>query len=234
MTSMSIDVADVRHGAGNGREVSGSAVHVLMGMVSAHSGESGVAQALALAGEHRPFTHLADPDRWSSLPQTVALFNAAALVTGDGAVGLHVGEVLLFTPDVADFTERLRSLGSSHEILKHIEPVIEQFETTSSATSLRVAADHALVEVTPRHGHSRHAHLCEMTRGILAQIPTLFDGEPAIITEAECSARGGRRCLYALSWDASRADTMAADDETEGTPSRHARARRGGVYGNRP
>ena len=96
---MSIDVADVRHQAGTGRDVSGSAVHVLIGIVRAHRGDAGVAQVLALAGERRSFAELADPTRWSSLTQRVALCNAAALVTGDGAVGLHVGEALLFTPD---------------------------------------------------------------------------------------------------------------------------------------
>ena len=182
-----------------------------MGMVLSHSGEAGVAQALALAGERRSFAELADSDRWSSLAQTVALLNASALVTGDGAIGLHVGEVLLFTPDAAPFTDRLRDLGSSSEVLKHIEPVIEQFETTASVTTLEVAADHALVEVVPRRDQSRHAHLCEMTRGLLSQVPCLFGGEPALITETECSARGGRRCLYAISWEASEADATAAE-----------------------
>ncbi len=215
---MSIDVADVRHGAGSGRDVSGSAVHVLMGMVRSHSGEAGVAQALALAGEHRTFAQLADADRWSSLTQTVALLNAAALVTGDGTIGLHVGEVLLFTPDARSFTDRLRALGSTSEVLKHIEPVVERFETTASATTLEVSADHALVEVVPRRDGVRHAHLCEMTRGLLSQVPSIFDGEPALITETECSARGGRRCLYAVSWEASEADA-AADDRAGPEPT---------------
>src|SRR6267142_4801303 len=104
---MSMEVADVTDEAGTGRDVSGSAVHVLMGMVQAHRGEAGVAQVLALAGERRSFADLADPDRWSSLSRTVALLNATALVTGDGAVGLHVGEVLLFTPDARQFADRL-------------------------------------------------------------------------------------------------------------------------------
>jgi diguanylate cyclase (GGDEF)-like protein len=119
--------------------------------------------------------------------------------------------VLLFTPDARAFTDRLRALGSTHEVLKHIEPVLERFERTSSATTLEVAADHALVEVAPLGDHTRHAHLCEMTRGLLSQIPSLFDGEPALITETECSARGGRRCLYAISWEASAADTAMTD-----------------------
>ena len=172
-----------------------------MGMVRAHSGDAGVAQTLALAGERRSFTELADPARWSSLAQTVALLNAAALVTGDGAIGLHVGEVLLFTPEGTTFGNRLRELGSITRVLQHIEPVIDHFETTSSAGAIEVASDHALVEVVPKHHQARHAHLCELTRGLLAQIPVLFDLEAALITETECAARGGKRCLYALSWD---------------------------------
>ena len=198
---MSIDVADVRQEAGSGRDVSGSAVHVVIGMVRAHSGDAGVAQALALAGERRSFAELADPARWSSLAQTVALLNAAALVTGDGAIGLHVGEVLLFTPEGRTFCDRLQALGSITHVLRHIDPVIDHFETTSSAGAVEVASDHALVEVVPKHRQPRHAHLCELTRGLLAQIPVLFDLEPALITETECAARGGRRCLYALSWE---------------------------------
>ena len=211
---MSMDVADVRQGAGSGGDVSGSVIHVLIAMVRAHSDEAGVAQALALAGEQRTFAELDDPDRWSSLNQTVALLNAAALVTGDGAVGLHVGEVLLFTPAARTFTDRLRALGSESEVLKHIEPVIEHFDTTATATTLEVAADHALVEVVPRQDRGRHAHLCEMTRGLLSQVPSLFDGEPALITETECSARGGRRCLYAISWEAEEAGEANTADAT--------------------
>ena len=198
---MSIDVADVRQEAGSGRDVSGSAIHVVIGMVRAHSGDAGVAQAMALAGEQRPFAELADPTRWSSLDQCVALLNAAALVAGDGAIGLHVGELLLFTPEGRTFADRLRALGSITGVLKHIEPVIHHFESTSSAGSVEVASDHALVEVVPKHHQARHAHLCELTRGLLAQIPVLFDLGPALITETECAASGGRRCLYALSWE---------------------------------
>ena len=112
----------------------------------------------------------------------MALLNAAALVTGDGAVGLHVGELLLFTPEGRTFADRLRALGSITGVLKHIEPVIDHFETTSSAGAVEVASDHALVEVVPKRHQARHAHLCELTRGLLSQIPVLFDLGPALIT----------------------------------------------------
>ena len=45
-----------------------------------------------------------------------------------------------------------------------------------------------------------------MTRGLLSQVPALFGLGPALVTETECSARGGRFCLYALSWDDPESD----------------------------
>src|SRR5664279_3921198 len=93
-------------------EVSGAVVGTVLSMVRAQRGEPGVAQALALAGEGRSFSTLGDPAEWSSQTETVALFNAAALVTGDGAIGLHVGESLLFVPDGTGFADRVRARNS--------------------------------------------------------------------------------------------------------------------------
>ena len=187
--------------AGGPRDVSGGVVHVLINLVRTGAGDAGVAQALALAGEQRSFSALGDLACWSSLAETVALFNAVALVTGNDAIGLHVGQELLHAPDGTDFVDRLRALGSPEAALKQVTPLLDHFETTSEAVALEVAADHALIQVSPLHSDSRHAHLCELTRGLLSEIPGLYGLEPALITEHECSARGGRYCLYSLSWD---------------------------------
>ena len=181
-------------------DVSGTVVNALIGLVEAKNGRAGVAQALALAGESRPFSALSDPSTWSSLDQTVALFNAAALVTGDGAVARHLGEELFFLPDPTGFVGRLRALGSPAVAVKHIGPVLEHFETASKAVILEAADDHALISVSPLISPTRHAHLCELTRGLLWALPQLYGLDPALITEIECSARGGRHCLYAVSW----------------------------------
>jgi hypothetical protein len=201
---------------GHHHDVSGTVVQVLIGLVYARSGDTGVAQALALADDGRSFAALADAASWSSLPEAVALLNAAALVSGDGAVGLHVGERLLSHPDGTDFVERLAALGSPVEVFKHIGAIIDHFETLSVTAPLEIAADHALVEVSPRRDETRHPHLCEMTRGLLSRVPTLFGRGPALISENECSARGGRFCLYAVSW---AEESGVSDDPTDAVRS---------------
>ena len=207
--------ADQTTGDAGSRDVSGTVITVLLAMVHGLNGDVGTAQVLALASEHRPFSALRDARSWSSLNETVALFNAAALVTGDGAVGLHVGERLLSWPEQAQFVTQLVALGSPEAAFTRVAALADHFETESQASALEVAPDHALIRVSPRSRASRHAHLCEMTRGLLAQVPALFGLAPALVSETECSARGGRFCLYALSWDDPGA---AAEPDPSATP----------------
>ncbi|MGA3148416.1 MAG: EAL domain-containing protein [Acidimicrobiales bacterium] len=209
---MTVEAEQSTSETGHRHEVSGVVVHALISLVHERNGDVGVAQALALADDGRSFATLGDLNAWSTLGEAVALFNAAALVTGDGAVGLHVGEALLSTAGGTDFVDRLRALGSPEQACKHISALVARFDATCEAVALEVATDHALVEVLPRSQDGRHAHLCEMTRGLLSQVPSLFGRGTALITEVECSARGGRACLYALSWDDPSTDDDTAPD----------------------
>jgi diguanylate cyclase (GGDEF)-like protein len=198
---MSVEVDEEGGAIGRRGEVSGVVVHVLISLAHEHGGEGGVARALALAGEGRSFTTLGDVGVWSSLEETVALFNAVALVIGDPAIGLHVGEQLLETQDGSGFVDRLHGLDGPEDAFKHIQPIVRHYDAACEAVALEVASDHALVRIRPVSTERRHAHLCEMSRGLLSRLPALFGGPPALVTEAECAARGGRNCLYALTWE---------------------------------
>jgi diguanylate cyclase (GGDEF)-like protein len=194
------------HAAGMGG-VSGSVVNALVELTRDRTGPGGVAQVLALADERRDFARLGDRHRWSSLAQAVALFNAASLVNEDGAVALHVGERLLAATDELD--DRLGDVERPGQAFARLKDVLAVFDGTAVAAAVEAGDDHALIRVTPRAGVPRHAHLCEMTRGLLASLPTAFGLHPALVTESECAARGGRFCLYAVSWDSNGGDPEA-------------------------
>ena len=134
---MTVEIEQPSGRAGSRRDVSGAVVNVLLGLVHAIRGDVGVAQTLALAGERRPFTELGDLSAWSSVDETAALFNAAALVTGDGAVGLHVGEQLLAPPDGGGFVDRIVALGSVEVVMKHVAALLARFDTASRRRSPR-------------------------------------------------------------------------------------------------
>jgi hypothetical protein len=198
---MAFEVDDVEHAGRTLPGVSGAVIHALVALIRSNSGDAGVAQALALASEERSFAALGDTRRWTPLEDAVALFAAGALVTGDNAIALHVGGDLLWAVDSSDLAARIRSLDSPETAMQHVGTLIEGFEGAAEALALDVAPGQALVLVTPVEGGTRHAHLCELTRGFLTELPTLFDREPATVSEHECAARGGRACRYQLRWE---------------------------------
>ena len=179
--------------------VSGTVIHALVARVRHEAGDPGVAQTLALASEERSFPALGASATWTPLADASALFAAGALVTGDGAIGLHVGEELLWVGD-EPAAARLARLGSPEVAARHIGALIEQFEGATEAVALEVAPGHALIQVSTASG-VREAHLCDLTRGTLSRLPVVFGGQPAHVTEHECAARGGRFCRYAITWD---------------------------------
>ncbi len=205
--------------------VSGSVVHALVSLIRSESGEAGVAQTLALAAEDRSFPVLGDADSWTPLADATALFTAGALVTGDGAIALHTGHELLWIGEDGALADRLAALGSPEAAVRHIGALIEQFEGATEAVALESGPGHALVQVTPVGG-ARHAHLCELTRGLLSELPVPFDREPARVTEHECAARGGRHCRYALTWDSGAVteDSHAEDTQAEVNQSEDTQA----------
>ncbi|MHB8429305.1 MAG: EAL domain-containing protein [Acidimicrobiales bacterium] len=214
-----------KHEAGDHRAVSGSVTSTLIDLVRDRKGDPGIAQVLALADDQRTFASLADAEAWSTVSELVALFNAAALVTGDGAIALEVGRNLLDPLDPTDWIRKLVALGSPESVLKHVGPLVEHVEVTSEAVAVAVAPDRARIEITPKATATRHAHLCELTRGMLQEVPTLFGLEPATVSEPECSARGGLRCLYQLRWSGPGADPSPDEEPDGSTPGETAGSR---------
>ena len=202
---MAFEVDDEEQTGSSLPGVSGSVVHALVALIRDESGDSGVAHALALAAEDRSFTVLADTRRWMPLDEAVALFAAGALVTGEGAIALRVGGDLLWTDEGAGLAGRIRSLDSPETAFRHVGALVACFEGATDAVALEVSSGRALVQVSRMDGGSRHPHLCELTRGLLRELPALFGREPAWVIEHECAARGGRACHYELEWS-DRAD----------------------------
>ena len=199
MQNMRVAVDSEEHSGSPRPGVSGAVIHALVSLIRTGSGEAGVAQALALAAEERSFPMLSDAHSWMPVTDAAALFTAGALVTGDGAIALHVGEDLIWMSDGGKLATRLAALGTLEVALHHVGALVEQFEGATEAVALEVGTGHALVEVTHRQG-VRHAHLCELTRGLLSELTAVFDRKSGQISEHECAARGGRFCLYAMTW----------------------------------
>jgi diguanylate cyclase (GGDEF)-like protein len=205
------------------QDISGALTNVIVRYVRARAGDDGVAEMLSMAHEARPVSALEDPTSWSSHDEAIALFDAAAEITGDPQVGLHVGEEMLRQHDGTEVANLLRSLGSPGELLRNVAAAAAKFSTVSTMEPLEVANAHAVVRAITRPGFLRYPQLCDFTKGLLSQVPVLFGLVPAVVTEPECQAKGGRFCLYSVAWEAgqwsalvderSSLSTMAWGDE---------------------
>ncbi|MCL4434489.1 MAG: EAL domain-containing protein [Actinobacteria bacterium] len=186
---------------GNQQDVAGTVTSVIMRYVRNKCGDKGLIRMLQLAGECRSVEVLRDPFTWSSYSETMALISAAAQVCADNDISIHLGEEMLRQYDGTDVASLLRSLGSPAEVLKNVTAAAAKFFTVSSLEALEVGDAHAIVRAVGLPGYRRDAILCDFTKGLLSQVPVLFGLVPAVITESECAARGGRFCLYSVGWE---------------------------------
>jgi diguanylate cyclase (GGDEF)-like protein len=184
------------------QDISGAVTSVIVKYVRDRTGDDGVARTMAQCGETRPVAVLEDLRSWSAHDETVAMLSAASEVTGDREIARHVGEEMLRQHDGTDVANLLRSLGSPAELLRNVTAAAAKFTTVSSIEPLEVGDAHAVVQARTRPGFVRHPYLCEFTKGLLSQVPVLFGLVPAVVTETECQARGGRFCLYSVAWEA--------------------------------
>ncbi len=188
-------------GSGGARQdVSGAVTSVLVRYVRQCAGEDGIARMLAAAGERRGTAAVEDAAGWSTHDEAVRLFHAAAAVVGDPAVGRRVGEEMLRQHDGTNVASLLRSLGSPGELLRNVAAALAKFSTVTAVETLELGDSHAVVRATTRAGFRRERCLCDVTAGLLSQVPVLFGLEPAEVVEPECQADGGHCCLYSVSW----------------------------------
>ncbi len=182
------------------QDISGQVTRVLVRCLRRRGGDFGVAQMLAMAGEHRPVEMLENPRMWSTHDEVVALLAAAERVTGETSMGWCVGRELVARRAVAVDAGGLAP-RSPAECLRDATESAARLVTVASLEPLEVGRDHAVLRAVTRPRLPRNRYLCELTKGILSELPVLLGLSPAVIDEPECQAHGGRCCLYCLAWE---------------------------------
>jgi diguanylate cyclase (GGDEF)-like protein len=178
---------------------------VLLRQVRGTQGEQGVEKVLAMAGvDHTP-AYLDDVGNWIWYHEAVALFEAAAEVTGDQRIGRRVGEEMVRQHAGTAVATLLRSLGSPEAIYEQLTIAVAKFSTVTEVRAVEVSPGRAVVHAKARPGFTRDLHLCDWARGMLSQPPVLFGLPPANVEETLCELRGDDHCLYTVTWDAEEA-----------------------------
>jgi diguanylate cyclase (GGDEF)-like protein len=183
-----------------GRDTSGVTTRLIVAYVRRHLGDEGVAQLLERAGDTRPVPVLEDERSWSTYDQKIALFEAAASLTGDPEVARRIGASVLKEQLGAVLRAVIGALGSPQRVLKSVARANVKFSTSSTMHAMEVGRASATVTYRLHEGHVPSRHDCNYTQGILSQVTVLFGRPPAMITHGQCQVDGADECVYVVRW----------------------------------
>jgi len=194
-----VDLAGMSESAAT-QELANSMLGALIAVVHQAAGDEGVTQVLTTAGESRSAADLDRAGGWSTYPEGLALFRAAADVLGDPDIGRKAGVEVFRRYAGTEVLALLRSIGSPAEMIRVYPAISAKQSTITRAEVVEVGDAHGLISVTST-GYQRDALFCGYTLGALSQFPVLFGMEPADVVEVECQTRGDSRCLVRVGWD---------------------------------
>lgn len=182
------------------RETAGLTMRLIVDFVRREYGEPAVARMMELAGETRPLSVLEDEKVWSTFDQKIALFEAAAVVSGRPDIGRAVGETVLRSSVGNSLKIALGLLGSPATLLKGIARANAKFSTAGDMTLVAVEPGAATLRYQVRPAYPPHRIDCDYTIGLLTQVTALFDLPPAKVDHPECQVLGDEACIYRLQW----------------------------------
>jgi diguanylate cyclase (GGDEF)-like protein len=188
--------------ADGGRHLACTQSSVLLRLVRRMRGEDGLKELLELAGSTRTVAYLDDTTNWISLDESLALFQAAAEITGDPQIARRVGEEAVAQHAGTPVATLLRSLGSPEEVYRQITLTASKFTTITDLEPLLVEPGHSVIRSRVHDGFHRTREHCDWAQGLLGQPTVLFGLPPATVEETTCQARGDDCCTYEVTWDA--------------------------------
>ena len=194
------------------RQICCSMTSVLLRLIRGSGGEVAVARLLERAGIRHEPAYLENVDNWISLDEATAMFEAGVHETGDQQFARRVGENTLRQHAGTQVATLLRSLGSTEAVLKAIAQSAARLSAVTEMEALEAQPGQGVVRACAREGFTRGTLHCDWTAGLLAGLPILFGLPHARVKESECQARGGKQCLYTVTWDAELA-AVAADPQ---------------------
>ncbi len=199
--------------ATSGRDLSNTMCGALLSHVRDVGGNEAIGKVLARAGEERPVEVLVDQGGWSTLGQMSRLFYAAGDVLDDPDIGLHAGEALLRFDAASETLELMRSLGSPRELYAVVAQISNKQTMITHNELVDLGDDRAVITSVVRPPHVREKVFCDYSAGVFSQFPVVFGFRPARVVETACVTRGDPACVFEISWDATSATQLDADEK---------------------
>jgi diguanylate cyclase (GGDEF)-like protein len=185
------------------RETAGITIRLVLDYVRAQCGNDALTRLLELAGETRPLQVLENPRIWSSFATRVALFDAAAELTGDPEAARRIGESAISSTAHPVLRALLARFGSPRALFRAFPIVQSKFDASAKARLAELRADRAVITFRMLLGNEPSRHNCLYSKGLLTQSTVLFGLPPATVRETSCQTDGAHECVFEISWQPS-------------------------------
>ena len=176
----------------------GITTRLLVDHVQRSLGEDAVAEVLRTAKVDRATSELRDDSSWFSRAEVLSLFDAAAEVLGDPAVGRNVGASLLGAD--ARLREVLATLGDPANLIQRFIASAAALHPTADLAVAEIGDTSAVVTYRMHDAVDAHVHDCGYVAGLLSQAPVPFGLPQASVEHPCCQVRGDDHCRYELAW----------------------------------
>jgi diguanylate cyclase (GGDEF)-like protein len=182
------------------RDVSHTAVRLVLEHVAHLAGEPGVDDVLQRAGEARPVVELLDDTRWSSYAQFRALLEATVEVIGtDGLLGMALTATMT-GGSMPSATEMLQALGSPGVLLAEVGKGHTGIVSFLEVDSRELGPTEWLIETRMRAGFEPYPAFCTFSAALYPMTPRLFGYDALETVEETCQLRGDDACSFRVGW----------------------------------
>jgi len=185
---------------GGRRDTAGVTTRLIVVYIRRTLGEEAVEELLTHAGERRPAAILEDEATWSTYDQKIALFEAAAALTGDPRVAQRIGASVLTEQLGRVLLFLIGALGSPERVLRSVAHANAKFATSATMRCLESSSDQGTVAYRLHEPYQPNRHDCLYTQGILSQTSAVFGLPPAEVLHPACQVEGAAECIYVVRW----------------------------------
>jgi diguanylate cyclase (GGDEF)-like protein len=182
------------------RETAGITTRLIIEETRRWGGDQAVLRLLELAGEPGRLDELSDERSWFSYETKIALFEAAAELTGEPHIARHMGAALLRSRIGRTLLLMLTLLGSPAQLLRSIDRASAKFNTVGDMKLLAHGRRSATISYRLHPGYRPNRHDCDLNIGLLSHVSAIYGLPPATITHTHCQIDGAGECVYQLTW----------------------------------
>ncbi len=182
------------------RDTAGVTTRLIVVYIRRTLGAEAVEELLTRAGERRPVAVLEDEATWSTYEQKIALFDAAAALTGDPRVAQRIGASVLTEQLGRVLLFLIGALGSPERVLRSVARANVKFSTSATMRCVESSSDEGTVAYRLHEPHQPNRHDCLYNQGLLSQTSALFGLPAAEVLHPACQVDGAPECVYVVRW----------------------------------